>query len=569
MSESKFNWVDNPTASGQAICDTDILNECLMHLKYDNAGGGGLEIGDIGIAPLGIDETKGKRRYLNGQVIIQDQYVQFTNKVKSAVALYPSLACTESEWQTTATMTVGGQVGKFVVDDEAGTIRLPKIIMPIQGLTDLSKLAEIVEAGLPNITGGLDGVVFDLKDAQQKGALTKSASVGTYCGSGSGESHNNITFDASLSNSIYGKSNTVQQEQIQYPYFIQVATGAETEDNIINEIELNNPYSFGDSKYSPVALNNLSWLKSEGQWNSKAVYPAYYDWALINANNGVEGFALSTGEYTDYDVVINPADETFRLPLLDGSEDLPSDKYIDLTLEASGSTCTAPANGYIIFKTTSNTEDSTNHYIQFTVNNKVYGDSVKGYTMPLYVSFEVKKGDVIKIEYVRILTPTTYNFIYAQGNGSLYFYVGETVQNANLVNIGRIQETMVTNTMVDGQWVTKSLDLMTSFPASSIQSFDLSEYLPNDGYNYEVMITGFGATGASSGQYLSIFAHSDILLQKTCIFRAITRTSSTAFGGGTVVIPAQKTILIENNGDASSGTNRLTLVAYRRLGTNA
>jgi hypothetical protein len=36
MSESKFNWVDNPTVSGQAICDTDILNECLMHLKYDN-----------------------------------------------------------------------------------------------------------------------------------------------------------------------------------------------------------------------------------------------------------------------------------------------------------------------------------------------------------------------------------------------------------------------------------------------------------------------------------------------------------------------------------------------------
>ena len=35
-----------------------------------------LEIGDIGIAPLGIDETKGKRRYLNGQVIIQDQYIQ-------------------------------------------------------------------------------------------------------------------------------------------------------------------------------------------------------------------------------------------------------------------------------------------------------------------------------------------------------------------------------------------------------------------------------------------------------------------------------------------------------------
>ena len=34
-------------------------------------GGAGLKIGDIGIAPLGIDETDNCRRYLNGQVILQ------------------------------------------------------------------------------------------------------------------------------------------------------------------------------------------------------------------------------------------------------------------------------------------------------------------------------------------------------------------------------------------------------------------------------------------------------------------------------------------------------------------
>lgn len=33
---TNFNWVDNPTENGVAICDPDILNECLMHLKYDN-----------------------------------------------------------------------------------------------------------------------------------------------------------------------------------------------------------------------------------------------------------------------------------------------------------------------------------------------------------------------------------------------------------------------------------------------------------------------------------------------------------------------------------------------------
>ena len=155
--EQSFNTnIQDAISESQALLQEagEALNETKQ--KVEEVGGMlSLEIGDIGIAPLGIDETKGKRRYLNGQLIIQDQYIQFTNKVKSAVALYPSLACTESEWQTTATMTVGGQVGKFVVDDNAGTIRLPKIIMPIQGLTDLSKLGEIVEAGLPNIEGNL------------------------------------------------------------------------------------------------------------------------------------------------------------------------------------------------------------------------------------------------------------------------------------------------------------------------------------------------------------------------------------------------------------------------------
>ena len=43
------------------------------------------EIGDMGFAPLGIDESLNLRRYLNGQVISQTQFVPFTNKVKSAV----------------------------------------------------------------------------------------------------------------------------------------------------------------------------------------------------------------------------------------------------------------------------------------------------------------------------------------------------------------------------------------------------------------------------------------------------------------------------------------------------
>jgi len=33
---SNYEWIDNPTENGVAVCDTDVLNECLMHLKYNN-----------------------------------------------------------------------------------------------------------------------------------------------------------------------------------------------------------------------------------------------------------------------------------------------------------------------------------------------------------------------------------------------------------------------------------------------------------------------------------------------------------------------------------------------------
>ena len=405
---------------------------------------GGLEIGDIGIAPLGIDETKGKRRYLNGQLIIQEQYVQFTDKVKSAVALYPSLACTESEWQTTATMTVGGQVGKFVVDNDAGTIRLPKIIMPIQGLTDLSKLAEIVEAGLPNIEGTPNISIASAADKSSispSGAFKKTTLSSANIGTGAGLDKFNLQFDASDSNPIYGNSNTVQPESIQYPYFIQVATGAETEDNIINEIELNNPFSLLDYKYSEYELNNISWLRSQGQFNSKEIYPAVYD-LLLKIYNGTETKAgvsvkLSTETFTDYDFVLNTAEETFRLPI---KVKLASGKAVVGNGMTLGITDGATSTGV-------NFVTGTNSPSRLIPSSALYGQTVGSITStdsPAGISTYVGVGITTD--------PTKSGIETSDSDLYLYFYVGETVQNANLINAGRIEETLVKKVDIDSSW---------------------------------------------------------------------------------------------------------------------
>lgn len=36
MAEKIYNWTDDPMVSGVADCNTDVVNDCLMHLKYEN-----------------------------------------------------------------------------------------------------------------------------------------------------------------------------------------------------------------------------------------------------------------------------------------------------------------------------------------------------------------------------------------------------------------------------------------------------------------------------------------------------------------------------------------------------
>ena len=275
------------------------------------SSGSGLELCDIGTA-LYVDETKGLRRYLNGQIVdINTNTQAFLNRLKDITTLHPSLLCTEEEWQTAKTMSAFGQVGKFVFNysgDVIVSVRLPRVVN-VQGLFDLQNLGMTVAESLPNITG--DTGWLRNNDAHTGAFEAGTISKNVFNNNGSTTNYS-THLNASLCSSAYQDNAPVQQEAIQYPYFIQVATGSETENNIINEIELNNPYSLFDSKYSDHELNNLSWLKSEGQWNAKAAYPTAYD-KLLKVQNGTETVAglsvkLSTETYTDYDFVLNTAE---------------------------------------------------------------------------------------------------------------------------------------------------------------------------------------------------------------------------------------------------------------------
>ena len=94
---------------------------------------------------------------------------------------------------------------------------------------------------------------------------------------------------------------------------------------------------------------------------------------------------------------------------------MPSNKYIDLTLNESGSTYTAPANGWVAFDKRAS---SASQYVNGGVTNRPsLQGSYTGYSsgVECWIWFPVKKGDVYKINYTTGGATSFFIFIYAEG----------------------------------------------------------------------------------------------------------------------------------------------------------
>lgn len=470
-------------------------------------------IGDIGFAPFGIDETQNRRRYLNGQVISQSQFKNFTKKIKEAIALYPNLAATEENWQAEVTNSKLGQCGKFVIDDTLGTIRLPKVVN-INGLQDLSLLGGIKAESLPNITGYIQDQNQYAGPTTAAGAfaresLSSSSWIGTNNQSGN---YTRYTFDASRSSSTYQDNAPVQQEAIQYPYFIQVATGVEETVDVTREIELNNPFSLLDYKWSEYELNNASWLISNGTFHSGATYVAVYE-LLLKIYNGTEtkdgvSVKLSTEEYADTDFVLNTADTTFRLP-------------IKVANTPMGGTAPVVGNGMTLGLTdgTNNVglcsnNNNENHYIfQTSCFNKQVGKGSKSGSVGERYGFGVVT-DPTKSGVVADLSLSTNDKL------KLYFYVGETIQDANVINASGVLTEVAnlkgyaagTPDYSAGIVAETTLGTVKTYtcPAKGIIAFNLSAFNNGQAYIKINNVTLFQVEGASNPDFNSIIGTTEV-----------------------------------------------------------
>lgn len=494
-------------------------------LETGGGGSSGLEVGDIGMA-LYVDETKGLRRYLNGQIVeINSNTQAFLNRLLQIQTTNPEYFTTEDNWQAEALLNIDGCVYKFVLNyasdgETVVSVRLPKYpdYVEINAGGTLPVVGNGISLGFTN--GIQTGVMSQYADggAKSYGAFLYTGGSGSNVGTApSGGSFDvNRAVGSTTDPTKSGIEATLNQTKLKLRYYIQIATGQETEVNITNEIELNNPFFFGMSQYFDVEPNNLSWLKSDGVYKPKSVYPDYYNWILENVNKGVEGFkgqegycfiATDSSSYywwvstespvvgasvyrydvgvnsmffdgtvetltsngftftsifegssytvtrdsskdtsilhptawiTDNDFEINTSDETFRLPLKNGTEGMFGGGAVvgngmSLGLTNGSQTAGLASLAYHAGVTDSGTLIGVTTGYGLNIGQSVACSAGFNGIVTAGITTDPEKSGLVVA-----------NAGVVPDGWALYYYVGATVQNANLIDAGRMQE-QITN----------------------------------------------------------------------------------------------------------------------------
>ena len=181
-------------------------------------------------------------KLLDGSVLeVGGIYDEFINHIVGFKESYPNLFCTEEEWNTS--ISTYGVCGKFVYT-EGVSLRIPKITGFVEGTLDATELGNLIEAGLPNITGYSNIAGVASKAAPAAGCLEQNRFSLNYDYQAIQSSVNDfatVSINAALSNPIYGNSDTVQPQSIRVYYYIVVANGIKQDveidlDNVLTEV---------------------------------------------------------------------------------------------------------------------------------------------------------------------------------------------------------------------------------------------------------------------------------------------------------------------------------------------
>ncbi|MBE7703646.1 MAG: hypothetical protein E7Z89_06315 [Cyanobacteria bacterium SIG28] len=251
----------------------------------------------------------------------------------------------------------------YGVDTENERIFLPRNNYFEQATGTVSEVGQGVEAGLPNITGKFTSGGPATNDPAVEGAFSNLTTSSPTKIQGGTANRALVRFDASDSNSIYNNSDTVQPNAVKKLLYICVGntTNYEGITDVVNQ---------GMEILEQVALK----VNVDG------------------TNLNTEGKSLISGLA------------------------FPSDKWIDLTVGASGTTYTAPANGWFHLWNTAGGGNPImlDSAVSALVASTIGGTS--GYAPHIYLP--VRKGETVRAYYTQPTGSTTrLQFAYAEGEG--------------------------------------------------------------------------------------------------------------------------------------------------------
>lgn len=128
--------------------------------------------------------------------------------------------------------------------------------------------------------------------------------------------------------------------------------------------------------------------------------------------------------------------------------------------------------------------------------------------------------------------------------------------------------------LTDGQWINSELSIASGVtcPTTTDIAYSLASYLPNDGYDYEVLFRGVAQVTSVSGNNASLTVYSDIITNPVHIayIKAANASNSNYSAYGNIILPigSGKSISVLARSSAV-GTFSLYAVGYRRIGKNS
>lgn len=162
---------------------------------------------------------------------------------------------------------------------------------------------------------------------------------------------------------------------------------------------------------------------------------------------------------------------------------------------------------------------------------------------------------------------TTANWVYSPRIiVSTMYFSNNTIQSAKDTEVLQL----ATKNQLSGHWTNKGLTLAhgTQINAETTKTFDLTNYLPKYGDQYEVIVAVRGYT--QNNTMLDYVAYSDIITNYIMLCRTFSRSSATYDAAGCATIPVgnKRKLYIRNTSQSASASNGFNayVCGYRRLG---